>query len=767
MEIHKFKKLFANYKALTVILVLFLLSFVYFFNGFFGDQIIWGFDTPKIVLPFIYLMDEAFKSLHLPLWTTDIYFGFPIGGDGQIPWFYPLSIIHIFLPLRLTVFILSFLHVFLAGMCTYLFARKINLNRFAALFAGVVFMFNGFIIAHMQYFSHIYAYAYLPLILLFIELAISRQKQQYFILAGASFGLQLLTGHPNIPIMTIIYVTLYLFLRSQSKIFNIVGIFIMLGIALMISLPYVLYSIGLILLSIRNQGVSFADATNSSFSFFDFITFFFPNFYFNSLQPWTASMTWHFWGYWGQIETTGYVGIITLFLASFAFLKETRKKAMLFFMLLLISLILALGKNTPLYKILLHIPIFDGLRAPGRFLFLVDFSLAILAGLGFTVLFQRRELKGIKINGTIILASFLIFIVVIVGFSFARFYPGQIYDFILQNYSKLGYVTDLGNPASMQRMVLYSFQEQTKIGLIFISLSALIIILICNGFRAFIIKMAIIIFVIADLFFFASKVNIWKNFNELINSEDSTINKLKNELTYSTGRVYTFSHDWTGLMPDQLIPHHIPEANGFASLPLKRFEKWQNEAERQWFAGKTDLFKIGSVRYLYFNNSLVIVDSPLPRVYITSQWSQAKNDSEAFSLVTAENFDPNTVILETKDTGEFNGIGNSTTIKPGIISTYKSDYVKIDYISSNDGILVLTDTNFPGWKAYLNGKEISIYQANYLFRAVKAPAGSNIIEFKYKPSYLNESIVLSIMSLVAVLFILSRNLLKRKYNEQN
>ena len=47
---------------------------------------------------------------------------------------------------------------------------------------------------------------------------------------------------------------------------------------------------------------------------------------------------------------------------------------------------------------------------------------------------------------------------------------------------------------------------------------------------------------------------------------------------------------------------------------------------------------------------------------------------------------------------------------------------------------MLTDTNYPGWRAYLNGRRVPIATANYLFRGVIVPPGKNIVEFAYEPN---------------------------------
>ena len=49
------------------------------------------------------------------------------------------------------------------------------------------------------------------------------------------------------------------------------------------------------------------------------------------------------------------------------------------------------------------------------------------------------------------------------------------------------------------------------------------------------------------------------------------------------------------------------------------------------------------------------------------------------------------------------------------------------------GILVLNDTNYPGWKAYVDGKEASILSANYsiskhvLFESEEPPVSDRAV----------------------------------------
>jgi len=66
------------------------------------------------------------------------------------------------------------------------------------------------------------------------------------------------------------------------------------------------------------------------------------------------------------------------------------------------------------------------------------------------------------------------------------------------------------------------------------------------------------------------------------------------------------------------------------------------------------------------------------------------------------------------------------------------------------GYLVLTDTFYPGWRAYVDGVETPIYQANYLFRAVPLNAGDHEVRFVYRPKSFAVGAALSLTFLLTV-----------------
>ena len=53
--------------------------------------------------------------------------------------------------------------------------------------------------------------------------------------------------------------------------------------------------------------------------------------------------------------------------------------------------------------------------------------------------------------------------------------------------------------------------------------------------------------------------------------------------------------------------------------------------------------------------------------------------------------------------------------------------------AEENSLLVLSATYYPGWKAFVDGKETKIYRADYTFRAIPLNAGTHRVGFVYDP----------------------------------
>jgi uncharacterized membrane protein YfhO len=82
------------------------------------------------------------------------------------------------------------------------------------------------------------------------------------------------------------------------------------------------------------------------------------------------------------------------------------------------------------------------------------------------------------------------------------------------------------------------------------------------------------------------------------------------------------------------------------------------------------------------------------------------------------------------------------------IARYEPNYIQVNVDNPADGFLVLSDCYYPGWKAYVDGKESKVLRANYAFRAVKVSEGKHRVEFFYRPASLKIGLWVSSIFLI-------------------
>lgn len=96
-------------------------------------------------------------------------------------------------------------------------------------------------------------------------------------------------------------------------------------------------------------------------------------------------------------QHTIHIGWVALVLAALSFLRRREPEARdLWFWwgLAAMALLLALGRYTPLYRVVAALPLFDQIRAPAKWFHLTGFAVAILAGIGAETVVRRFGAKA-------------------------------------------------------------------------------------------------------------------------------------------------------------------------------------------------------------------------------------------------------------------------------------------------------------------------------------------------------------------------------------
>jgi hypothetical protein len=338
-------------------------------------------DLSGLHLPMRYLYQQALQAGDTLLWTPSIFAGFYLHGEGQIGLFHPFhQLLYRFLPLGMAFnleLIASYPAAF-AGM--FWFLRRLRFSRAAALFGAMLFAFSGFNLLHHHHINLVAVVAHMPWLLTTADMLILGERERQRALAFAAMamilGSEFLLGFPQAVLWNLMALTTFgVFRAGETRRWRRL-------------LPCAAaVAVGILLGGI--QLVPTADAAEASVR--KGLSGEFPLSYslhpLNLLQLWSPYafergvysdevMSLHEFGiYSGAILP---VALIWVWIRRRA-LSERRALIVAVTMFAAVCLLLALGRYGGVVLALTHLPVLQSLRAPARYIVLVQFALAILA----------------------------------------------------------------------------------------------------------------------------------------------------------------------------------------------------------------------------------------------------------------------------------------------------------------------------------------------------------------------------------------------------
>jgi hypothetical protein len=377
-------------------------------TGALADGLLWGAvaferDTTAFYYP---LAAWSWQQLHgvgkIPLWTPQIFGGYPIFADGEHGLASPLVLLAMLLmPADAALIALRLVHLLVAAFGTYALARAWRLSHTASVLGGATFALGSFLAAQIHHENVIRSAVWLPLGLALLERSLRSQgrlRLRWILLASGCVTMAALGLHAQIVFMDLLAMATYGVLRLGIGPIRGAGRRLLpRAITLLLVLP-VLPLLGLMLAAVqlapflelagiswRGAGLPYSVAASHSLTWYGLIKLIFPYFF---RGPGEFE-----WGLWSPWESTLYVGLIPLALALLAIV-GTRRPAVRFWAVLgSLGLVMALGQYSPLnlHQLLWLLPGLNGLRAPGRFTLVVVLALGMLAAHGLDWLERRAR----------------------------------------------------------------------------------------------------------------------------------------------------------------------------------------------------------------------------------------------------------------------------------------------------------------------------------------------------------------------------------------
>ena len=137
----------------------------------------------------------------------------------------------------------------------------------------------------------------------------------------------------------------------------------------------------------------------------------------------------------------------------------------------------------------------------------------------------------------------------------------------------------------------------------------------------------------------------------------------------------------------------------------------------------------------------------LPRAFVAAQVEVVVTAAEAVARLRDPGFDPAQVV--TTHTPTRLSSTNDGTRHGAQIVSYGAERVVIR--ATGPGTLVLTDANYPGWRATIDGNEADVLTVDGFFKAVGLPAGEHTVIFTFAPGTVTLGLWVSAIGVVAVL----------------
>jgi len=699
-----------------------------------GSVLFWG--TP--LLQFVPWRSFALTSLRdgfLPLWNPLAGMGAPFLANYQSALLYPPNLLLWAGNPGLVSTILVMLHLAWAGIGMARLARRLKMDPLGQTVAGLAFGLSGYLVARAGFFSINATAAWLPWIIL------AGDRLAYEVPAAASLrrrlsaifpltvvlALQWTAGHAQTAWYSLILLIAWVAWRSlegrsfRRLLINAAGVAVAGGLAFALAAPQLLPTLEYLGQSYRAQSLDTAFAMTYSFWPWRFLGLLAPGLF-------GSPVSGDYWGYANFWEDAIYVGILPVLLALVAAVRGARGRGrhvrMTRFLLpvIAVAVLLALGDRTPVFPWLFRtIPTFSLFQAPARWMLLLVFGLALLGGAGASA--------WAKVEGRALYWSRL-------GTAGAGAVAGA---------------------AWLARLVLTDVEptlvRALSIAGVWLFLAGVLVLLRrAEAGRPW--SAAVALVIVADLVVAGAGLNpmtsggLYQGRTALADRLGAQARvylppDLEHDVKFQWAfRFDTFRalEDWSQVresgLPNTLLLDEVPVVTSFDPLQPARTQAWFEMLvihpapdallrlmDVGWvaFAGQS---QAAPVEYMPVDGGQRLRLVPAARLVATPE--------EALAAVSQPGFDPDrVVVLEAESGASLPAAGGGGTAD--LLASSDPNRLIINARASGPAWLLVSDTWFPGWEAYLDGARVGIWRADYLFRAVRVPEGNHQVVFIYRP----------------------------------
>ncbi len=730
-------------------------------------------DLGPYFYPIRFSVAESFKAGEFPLWDRHMAMGFPLLADFQSAPFYPPHLVLIFLPFFDAVRLLFLFHYLISAAGSYTLARQWGYPTYLSLIAAFLFTFGGIIVSLTNVLNHFQTAVWLPWLILTGERAIRSYSGKDFLVFSGVGLVQFLAGSPELYAISLVLLCVDIVAAAKQRagmswVRPLTLIIAANVLVAAVSMVQLLPTLELFLQSRRPTSIPYQEATAWSLHPISLINFFILD---KEVDASLFSGVRFFFGRDPPFFISLYMGQICVFGICSWFYCAPRRDKYVLSSLIVIGISVALGRHTPIYSYLLAMPVFGLVRFPEKFVFFV-YPLIILITLQGLQAFVTEHVGTAKKT---LLPLVLILTLLLFVYLYCRFWAD---DFLtVLRWSNL---VEPGLILGVLPSWLFSLERQMLL------LGAMFLLLLLykqEKLSVFLFRILVVVLVFIDLtsahrqFQFPVELALVTDKPKIISGPGRQNYRLFSGLPSLHPSVFTMRDRsftevteavWSSFVPNIGVFYGIDYMQEIDALSRASYDIFLKTAKN--FPPEKLYLLLGALNVKYITSFSPLPEGEIhmlryfseyplwlyelrqvvPRAYVVPASEHETDPIRTLERLVSKDFDPMQNVLLEKlllldNKAEFRAEAR--------IVEYAKQVVHILASLDQPGMLVLADSFYPGWNAYVNGRKKPIYRANLFFRAVQLPAGTHTVEFRYEPRSFAIGAAVSIITLLAILLV--------------
>jgi len=699
-----------------------------------GDRFIGSFDTQLHFWNFYFIREQIFNG-NLPFWNPYYYCGQPFLANPVVALFYPSTLLFLTLPFPMAFNIDIVAHLFIASTGAYFLVYKLTGRKRAGIASAIIYCLNGYFLIRI-FTGHLNLYhaaALIPWIFLCIEKFIQTSRKSFIIAAGGLVGLQILSGDAQTCYYTSLMLAVFYFFRHILRWYRYQSFTTLWKSGLLLTLvPMIAVGIGAVQIIPSMEFISNSQRAENSYEYSTYRSFP-PENFFTFLVPHPKDSLLTIDG-----EFTGYAGIFSILLGLIgAFFSKNREYRNCFGIVLILSVIIMLGHYTPIFQIFYNfVPMVSSFRIPSRCMIMILLCLAVFAGFGVQHILEFSFTK--KQNSICIAVGSILLILIISG-------------------------------SNVFQIKILSIEVISAV--LFTIASILILLWIRYSKRTDLISIAILLLIFADLYkIYATQIptldqnEIFKKQPFEKNITDTGYDRVMMPLVlYNLSRGHYFQLFHANGNASAVTGDLYRFMHEMAGVPIQKFKTHTFNPDifdkDRIFSSKVMGIKYGIQMNESGEGNLLKASIVMPRAVMVKRSLIIPDLQDQIDFMKMSVFNPmKLVLLQEPVDGHTDGMSakETTAEDKTRITRYESNQFTIETSSEDDSYLVLSELFYPGWRAWVDGKEVPILRANFLLRAVSLKSGNHQILFRFEQQhFITGAIITGLTLLCTVIYFFS------------